>query len=100
MPFSLKVKPSSLPPQDLDTERFHSLLWSHFVTASEFSCLAKVAKAYHVFGRTYVPHIPNQLHGMQNKCTSSAYHYLLDQIAVSFHTKIICFVYKPLMLCT
>ena len=37
---ALEVKPSGLPPQDPYTQLFH-LLWSYFVTVSEFSCLAK-----------------------------------------------------------
>ena len=42
------------------------LLWFYFLTDSEFSCLAMLAKPYHVSGPTYLPLIPNQLHCMSN----------------------------------
>ena len=38
------------------------LLWLYFLTVSEFSCLAK---SQYVSGLTPLPHIPNQLHFMQ-----------------------------------
>ena len=53
IPFSFMAKPSGLPPQDLDT--FIYLLWFHFVTDFEISCLAKLAKPYHVSCPTYLP---------------------------------------------
>ena len=41
---------------------FYHLLWFYFLTDSEFSCLAMLAKPYPVFGLTPLPQIPNQLH--------------------------------------
>ena len=41
---------------------FYYLLWFYFLTDSEFSCLAKLAKPYPVCGPTSMPQIPNQLH--------------------------------------
>ena len=41
---------------------FYHLLWSYFLTVSEFSCLAK---SYSVSGLTPLPQIPNQLHFIQ-----------------------------------
>ena len=41
---------------------FYHLLWSYFLTVSEFSCLAK---SYCVSGLTPLPHIPNQHHFTQ-----------------------------------
>ena len=40
------------------------LLWAYFLTVSEFSCLAMLAKPYLVSGATYLPQTPNQLHCM------------------------------------
>ena len=45
---------------------FIYLFRSYSVTDSEFSCLAKVAKSYCVYGPTYMPHVPNQLYCIQN----------------------------------
>ena len=45
--------------------RFYHLLWFYFLTDSEFSCLAMLAKPYPVSGPTPLPHIPNQLHCVQ-----------------------------------
>ena len=42
------------------------LLWFYFVTDSEFSCLATLAKPYPVFGPTYLPGIHDPLHSTQN----------------------------------
>ena len=42
------------------------LLWCYFRTVSEFSCLAKLAKPYPVFGPSYLPQNPNLLHCRQN----------------------------------
>ena len=41
---------------------FYHLLWLHFLTVSEFSCLAK---SYSLSGLTRLPHIPNQHHFIQ-----------------------------------
>ena len=51
------------------------LMWSQFVTNSEFSCLAKLAKPYPVSGPTYLRQIPNQPH-----CISSGAHDALITI--------------------
>ena len=45
---------------------FIYLMWSYFVTDSELSCLAKVAKSYLVCGPTYLPQTLNQLHCILN----------------------------------
>ena len=44
---------------------FYHLLWVYFLTVSEFSCLAMLAKPYPVSGVTHMPQIPNQLHFIQ-----------------------------------
>ena len=44
---------------------FYHLLWFYFLTVSEFSCLALLAKPYPVSGLTPMPQIPNQLHFIQ-----------------------------------
>ena len=44
---------------------FYYLLWFYFLTDFEFSCLAKLAKPYRVFGPTPMPLIPNLLHRNQ-----------------------------------
>ena len=41
-------------------------MWFYFVTNFEFSCLAKLAEPYPVFGPTYMPQIPNVLHCIPN----------------------------------
>ena len=41
---------------------FHNFLWFHFLTVSEFSCLAK---SYSLSGLIPLPHIPNQLRFIQ-----------------------------------
>ena len=43
----------------------YHLLWFYFLTVSEFSCLALLAKPYPVSGLTSIPQIPNQLHFIQ-----------------------------------
>ena len=43
---------------------FSYLLWCYFITDSECSCYAKLAKPYPVSRRTPMPLIPNQLHCM------------------------------------
>ena len=40
------------------------LLWADFLTDSEFSCVAMLAKPYPVSGPTHLPRIPNTLHCM------------------------------------
>ena len=74
-------------------------MWFYFLTDSEFSCLAKLAKPYPVFGPAYMPQIPNQLHCIPNCAHEVLITILLGQTVVSFHIKTICFVYKRLMLC-
>ena len=44
---------------------FYHLLWFYFLTDSEFSCLAMLAKPYPVSHPTSLPKIPNQLHCIQ-----------------------------------
>ena len=71
---------------------FYLLLWFYFVTDSEFSCLAKLAKPYPVSDLTYLPQIPNQHH-----CISRGAHEVLKTISEArhmsvLHGKIICFI--------
>ena len=54
---------------------FYYLLWFYFLTDSEFSCLAKLAKPYSVSGPTPMPQIPNQLH-----CNQKSAHEVLRSI--------------------
>ena len=54
---------------------FYHLLWFYFLTDSEFSCLAMLAKPYPVFGPTPLPQIPNQLH-----CVQKSAHEVLGTI--------------------
>ena len=54
---------------------FTYLLWFYFLTDSEFSCLAMLAKPYPVPDPTTLPLIPNQLH-----CMSSCAHEVLRTI--------------------
>ena len=49
---------------------FYHLLWFYFLTVSEFKSLAK---SYSVCGLTPLPHIPNQLHFIQESA-----HQVLD----------------------
>ena len=55
---------------------------------------------YPMSGPTYLPHIPNLPHYIQN----SAHQVLIDiywpTLLRAFYTKIICFFYKPSNLCT
>ena len=44
---------------------FFNLLWFYYLTDSEFSCLAVLAKPYPVSGPPPLPQIPSQLHCMQ-----------------------------------
>ena len=71
---------------------FSYLLWAYFLTDSEFSCLAMLAKPYPMFGPTPMLLIPNQL-----QCIPISAHQVLgaarearSQAVFSF--KIICFV--------
>ena len=50
----------------------YHLMWSYFLTVSEFSCLAK---SYSVSGLTAMPHISNQHHFTQKSA-----HEVLDAI--------------------
>ena len=71
---------------------FAYLLWAYFLTDSEFSCLAMLAKPYPVSGPTYMPQIPNLLHCM-SKCAHEVLETISEAILMSvFHIKIICFV--------
>ena len=73
MPFSIKLKPSGLLPQDLNIQKFHLLIVVLLRNCfSKSSCLAKVAKPYPVSGPTYLPQIPNRLH-----CTQKSAHQVL-----------------------
>ena len=65
MPWALQVKRSGLPTQDPYTQLIHHLLWFYFLTDSEFSCLAMLAKQYPLSSPTPMPQIPNQLHCIQ-----------------------------------
>ena len=65
MPLAFEVKPSGLPFKTHILNCFTYLLWCYFLTDSELSCLAILAKPYPVSGPTYMPLIPNQHH-----CTS------------------------------
>ena len=72
---------------------FSYLLWAYFLTDSEFSCLAMLAKPYPVFGPTYMPQIPNLLH-----CMSKGAHEVLKTVSEArlmsvLDIKIICFVH-------
>ena len=51
------------------------ILWCYFLTDSEFSCLAMLAKPYPVSGRAYVPLIPSQI-----CCMSTCGHEVLGTI--------------------
>ena len=68
-------------------------LWFCFVTDSEFSCLAKLAKPYPVSDLAYLPQIPDQHH-----CIPKGAHEVLKTISEArhmsvFHIKIICFIH-------
>ena len=72
--------------------RFTYFLWAYFITDSEFSCLAMLAKPYAVSGRSYIPQIPSLLH-----CMSKGAHEVLETIPEAsplsgLDIKIICFV--------
>ena len=72
---------------------FTYLLWAYFLTDSEFSCLAMLAKPYLVSGPTYMPQIPNLLH-----CMSKGAHEVLGTVSEArlmsiFQLIIICFVH-------
>ena len=51
---------------------FYHVLWSYFLTVSEFSCLAKSSSVSRL---TSMPHIPNQHHFTQKSA-----HEVLDAI--------------------
>ena len=44
---------------------FYHSLWYYFLTDSQYSCLAMLAKSYPVSGPAPLPQIPNQLHFVQ-----------------------------------
>ena len=54
---------------------FSYLLWAHFLTDSEFSCLAMLAKPYPVSGPTYMSQIANLL-----RCMSKGAHEVLGTV--------------------
>ena len=58
--------------------RFSYLFWVYFLTDSELSCLAMLAKPYPTSGPTYLPQIPKQLH-----CMSTGAHEVIRTILVS-----------------
>ena len=71
---------------------FTYFLWAYFLTDSEFSCSAMLAKPYPVSGQAYMPQIPNVLH-----CMSRHAHEVLQTVSEArlisvFDIKIICFV--------
>ena len=70
---------------------FYHLLWFYFLTDSEFSWLAMLAKPYPVCGPTYLPEIPNQLH-----CMSKGAHEVLGTILVARLMPV--FIIKPFVL--
>ena len=49
-------------PKTLILNCFYHLLWFHFLTVSQFSCLAN---SFSVSGLPPLPHIPNQHHFIQ-----------------------------------
>ena len=57
---------------------FTYLLLAYLLTDSEFTLLAMLAKPQPVFGPTYLPLIPNQLH-----CMSNGAHEMLGTILVA-----------------
>ena len=57
---------------------FSYLLWAYFLTDSEFSCLAMLAKPYPVSGPTYMPQIPTLL-----QCMSKGAHEVLETILLA-----------------
>ena len=59
---ALEVKPSGLPPQAPILNCLYHLSWFYLLTVSEITYLAK---SYSVSGLTPLPHIPNQLHFIQ-----------------------------------
>ena len=70
---------------------FYLSLRFYFVTNSEFSCLAKLAKPYPVSDLTCLPQIPNQHH-----CIPQGAHEVLKTTSEARHMsvldiKIICF---------
>ena len=93
MPWALLV---SLVVSHLRTptlNRFSYLFCTYFLTGSEFSCLAMLAKPYPVSGPTYLPQNPNLLH-----CMSKVAHEVLGTVSEAklmsvFIIKIICFVH-------
>ena len=75
MPWALLVKPTGLPAKDPYTLPFSYLLWCYFLTDSDFSCLAMLAKPCPVCGPTHLPEFPNQLH-----CMSKGAHEVLGTV--------------------
>ena len=54
---------------------YYHLLWFYFLTDSEFTCFAMVAKPYSESGPTPLPQIPNQL-----RCVRKSAHEVLAAI--------------------
>ena len=71
---------------------FSYLLWAYFLTDSEFSCWAMVAKPYPVSGPTPMPLIPNQLHCIQVNALEVLGAILEARLLPNFCFKIIYFV--------
>ena len=72
---------------------FTYLLWAYFLTDSQFSCSAMLAKRHPVSAPTYLRQIPNLLH-----CMSKGAHQVLGTVSEAklmslFYIKIICFVH-------
>ena len=71
---------------------FNYLLWCYFLTDSEFSCLAMMARRYPLSGPTYLPLIPKQLHCM-SKCAHEVVGTILEaRLMPALTNKINCFV--------
>ena len=64
---------------------FFYLMWFYFLTDSESSCLAKLAKPYPVSGATYMPQIPNLLHCI-SKCAHEVLITIFGSRLLSVHT--------------
>ena len=66
-------------------------MWFYFITDSEFSCLAKLAKPYPVSGPTYMPQIPNLLNYIPN--------FALEVLIIVFWARLMSvFTLKPFAL--
>ena len=74
---------------------FAYFLWAYFLTDSEFSCLAMLAKPYLASGPTYLPRIPNQLHWMSNAAHEVLRSILLARLmSVFFIKSFVLFIFE------